>query len=144
MVFSSIPTWSLICSPTTFKNIVAKGEIVHDEQFLLPQYFHHDSDLICCRFVVCGKGLKKSSTLKISEQIFWAISLFSSQSAQDATIALLTLYRQHFASNLHESWLEQSSPLNLGSCRCWNFVRIIVMMISRPNSKIGHVWSITR
>ena len=61
----------------TFENIVAKEEIAHNEQFLLiaimfstlfnnqtisyrnishfcPDYFK----VVCCRFVVCGKGLK--------------------------------------------------------------------------------------
>ena len=33
----------------TFENIVAKEEIAHDDH--------------CCRFLVCGKGLKKSSQL---------------------------------------------------------------------------------
>ena len=61
---------------TAFENIVAKGEIAHDESFLLfPQFVqlyslnkptfiaivHYsclDGDnIVCCRFVVCGKGL---------------------------------------------------------------------------------------
>ena len=63
----------------TFENIVAKGEISHNEQFLLLlknmfstlfnnyytctfsyRYFSHFEDVfkvVCCRFVVSGKGL---------------------------------------------------------------------------------------
>ena len=72
----------------TFENIVAKGEIAHDDQFpLLPQcfqiylmiklsfteIFHIFSiilfKLVCCRIVVCGKGLRKGNLLSTGSSV---------------------------------------------------------------------------
>ena len=65
----------------------------------------------------------------------------------DHILSLLTLYRLHFASNLHESLSEHSSPSDLGKLGhmrsktrslAWNLVRMLSWMISKPCSNMGH------